>query len=256
MQFSSAEAARQLGVSAKALRLYEEQGLVRPGRTAAGWRVYGHDQIARLHQVLALRSFGFPLARVAELLSSRPPDLARLLAVHEEVLRREAARVRHALRLLARARSRLAADGSLAPEDLITLTKEAIMKNNRSDVTAAYEAAVSRHLTPEDSVALAANGFQPLDEPAPDWDALQAEAARLMAIGDPESPEAIELARRWMGKVFESTGGDPVLTRKVRDVARDALEQPAFAGASTSSTAMMDFVGQAYGAAIRAGMMP
>ena len=32
------EAARQLGVSLKALRFYEQRGLVAPARTGAGWR--------------------------------------------------------------------------------------------------------------------------------------------------------------------------------------------------------------------------
>ena len=42
-----AEAAQRLGVSAKALRLYEQRGLVAPARTAAGWRAYGPDEMAR-----------------------------------------------------------------------------------------------------------------------------------------------------------------------------------------------------------------
>jgi len=37
----------RLGVSAKALRLYEQRGLIAPLRTAAGWRVYGPDEMAR-----------------------------------------------------------------------------------------------------------------------------------------------------------------------------------------------------------------
>jgi DNA-binding transcriptional MerR regulator len=61
---SPKEAAARLGVSVRALRLYERHGLVRPPRTAAGWRVYGQVEIARLHQVLALKSLGLPLARV------------------------------------------------------------------------------------------------------------------------------------------------------------------------------------------------
>ena len=46
---SPSAAAQRLGVSAKALRLYERRGLVTPGRTAAGWRSYGPDEIARLY---------------------------------------------------------------------------------------------------------------------------------------------------------------------------------------------------------------
>ncbi|MGE0717631.1 MAG: MerR family transcriptional regulator, partial [Alphaproteobacteria bacterium] len=42
-----AEAARRLGVSAKALRLYEQRGLIAPARSAAGWRAYGPDEMVR-----------------------------------------------------------------------------------------------------------------------------------------------------------------------------------------------------------------
>ena len=130
------------------------------------------------------------------------------------------------------------------------------MPERRADVTAIYEAAAARHFTPEDRATLDANGFRGLDQPAPDWDALHAEAERRMERGDPTTPEAIDLARRWMSEVFKVTGSDPALTRKLRDVARESLEQPAFGEASPSSTAMMDFVAQAYGAAIRAGVVP
>ena len=38
--FTAAQASAALGVSAKALRLYEEHGLLVPDRTRAGWRAY------------------------------------------------------------------------------------------------------------------------------------------------------------------------------------------------------------------------
>ncbi len=95
-----------------------------------------------------------------------------------------------------------------------------------------------------------------MDKPDADWSALHEEAARLMKAGDPRTSEAMDLARRWMGKVFEATGGDPVLTRKMREVARETHAQPAFAAASSSSNEMMDFISQAYGAAIAAGLVP
>ena len=53
--FNPVEIARRLGVSIKALRLYEARGLVRPLRTQAGWRAYGPEQILRLHQIQALK---------------------------------------------------------------------------------------------------------------------------------------------------------------------------------------------------------
>ncbi|MEI9930449.1 MAG: MerR family transcriptional regulator [Rhizomicrobium sp.] len=57
---SPAETAKLLGLSIKALRLYEDRGLVTPMRTQADWRVYGPAQIARPHQIVALKRLGLP----------------------------------------------------------------------------------------------------------------------------------------------------------------------------------------------------
>ena len=56
------EAARRLGVSTKALRLYEERELVAPDRSAAGWRAYGPEAMAQAAEVVALRGLGLSLA--------------------------------------------------------------------------------------------------------------------------------------------------------------------------------------------------
>ena len=48
------EAAKRLGVSAKALRLYEQRGLIAPVRTMAGWRIYGPAEMARAAEIAAL----------------------------------------------------------------------------------------------------------------------------------------------------------------------------------------------------------
>ena len=253
----SAEAARRFGVSGKALRLYEARGLIRAERTIAGWRVYGPEQIARLHQIIALKGFGFPLSRIAELLSGGLADLPTFLALHEEMLLQEAKRIDTALRLLSTARLKLARHGDLSSDDLMNLTKETTMIDNRNEEAAAiYQEIAARHFTSADQATLAANGFQGMGKPDDDWAALHEQATRLMNEGDPRSPAAMDLARRWMGKVFEATGGDPALTRKMKAVAREAGAHPTFTAASNGGNALMDFVSEAYGAAIAAGIMP
>ena len=67
-----AEAAYRLGVSAKALRLYEQRGLIAPARTAAGWRAYGPDEMARVAEIAALRELGLSLSQVARVLEGDP----------------------------------------------------------------------------------------------------------------------------------------------------------------------------------------
>jgi len=78
-----AEAARRLGVSAKALRLYEQRGLVTPVRTSAGWRAYGPDEMARAGEIASLRALGLSLAQVARVLAGDPQGLAPALAAHQ-----------------------------------------------------------------------------------------------------------------------------------------------------------------------------
>jgi DNA-binding transcriptional MerR regulator len=80
------EAARRLGVSAKALRLYEQRGLVVPIRTAAGWRAYGPDEIARAADIAALRALGLGLAQVARVLEGDAQGLEPALAAHQATL--------------------------------------------------------------------------------------------------------------------------------------------------------------------------
>lgn len=78
-----AEAARRLGVSAKALRLYEQRGLVAPIRTSAGWRAYGPAEMARAAEIAALRALGLSLAGVAKVLDGDAQTLEPALAAHQ-----------------------------------------------------------------------------------------------------------------------------------------------------------------------------
>ncbi len=80
------QAARRLGVSVKALRLYEQRGLVTPARTAAGWRAYGPDEMARAGEIVALRALGLSLAQVARVLAGDPQGLEPALASHQAAL--------------------------------------------------------------------------------------------------------------------------------------------------------------------------
>src|SRR5471032_1777379 len=85
-RLNASDAAGRLGVSIKALRLYEQQGLVTPCRTAAGYRVYGPTDMVRAAEVVALRALGLSLAQVARVLDGDPRSLGAGLAAHEATL--------------------------------------------------------------------------------------------------------------------------------------------------------------------------
>lgn len=98
--FTAAEAAGRLGVSTKALRLYEARGLLRPARSAAGWRAYGPAGMARAAEVVALRALGLSLAQIARVLEGEAAGLEPALAAHQAALEDR-------IRLLAEAVGRL-----------------------------------------------------------------------------------------------------------------------------------------------------
>ena len=83
---SSSEAASRLGVSVKALRLYEQRGLITPVRSEAGWRAYGPDEMSRAAEIVSLRALGFSLVQIGRVLDGDPDGLEPALAAHHAVL--------------------------------------------------------------------------------------------------------------------------------------------------------------------------
>lgn len=104
---SPSQAAARLGVSVKALRLYEQRGLIAPDRTPAGWRAYGPAEMARATEIVSLRALGLSLAQVARVLDGDPSDLEAGLAAHEARLQAQAQQITGALDKVRRMRSDL-----------------------------------------------------------------------------------------------------------------------------------------------------
>lgn len=67
-------------VSVKALRYYDERGLLKPARVdpSTGYRFYSASQLARLNRILAMKDMGLDLSQIALLLNQEPtPDQIR-----------------------------------------------------------------------------------------------------------------------------------------------------------------------------------
>ncbi len=71
---SIGQIAKRTGLAVSAIRFYEEKGLIRPGRNAAGQRRYQRADIRRLSFVMISQQLGFALADIAALLRSLPDD--------------------------------------------------------------------------------------------------------------------------------------------------------------------------------------
>ncbi len=195
------ELARRSGLTVRTLHHYHDIGLLVPvARTDAGYRLYGRDDLARLHRIQALRRFGLSLGEIGELLARPALSLGSVIERQVRVLEQEIA---HRTRL----RERLVQLGEqLArgeePELADWLTTMELM--NMYD----------RYFTRQELQQLR---FHQADAARQaQWREL-VEAVRLaMAQGLPaSSEEAQSLARRWMAMLEEDTGGNPRLLAKL-----------------------------------------
>ena len=104
------ELAKRTGIGIDAVRYYEREGLLpQAARQPSGYRIYGEDDVRRIHFVRRAKALGFTLTEIRELLAlSRHPmdDMGGLKAAAGEKLANveaklaELARIRDGLQML------------------------------------------------------------------------------------------------------------------------------------------------------------
>jgi DNA-binding transcriptional MerR regulator len=83
-EVSIGEFARRSRLSVKALRLYDERGVLVPARVdgASGYRYYDPAQLEAARLIAMLRQLGLPLAAIKELIACDPDVIAERIAAH------------------------------------------------------------------------------------------------------------------------------------------------------------------------------
>jgi DNA-binding transcriptional MerR regulator len=197
--FGPGETARRLGVTTKALRVYEREGLVIPHRAQSGWRLYGPAQIARLHQIIVLRDLGLSLKSIKKLVGdhSRLRDVLRL---QRETLESQQEKTRRAIGLVEVALCEIEEGRDLSLDELAILTKETLVQQptDKKKFLARFEALIAE----QDPTGKASRTFDGIKKEY-DGDArkaalrtLMVEASRLKQAGDVNSEAAKEFVRR------------------------------------------------------------
>jgi MerR family transcriptional regulator, thiopeptide resistance regulator len=232
---SPAETAQRFGISIKALRLYEQHGLLKPlraanGRTGAAWRVYGSDQVARLHQILTLKRLGLSLGQIGELLVGQD-TLDPILAIQERVLSKDSERITRALTLIRKARTKLASGDVLSIDDLATLTQETVMTTPTAEAMKEILTPFThKHLTPQERAGLREETAGQPDDVKKSMKQMLEEAKVLMTSGDATTVAAIDLARRFRATVEHLKLSEPshltALKPKLKAMMDDALSDP------------------------------
>ncbi|TCM53040.1 DNA-binding transcriptional MerR regulator [Rhizobium sp. PP-F2F-G48] len=129
------ECASRIGLSIRALRLYEKHGLISPRRTSKQWRLYRADEVTRLNEIVALKSIRLSLRDISKLLRGQPTDLGQILALQREALADKRSRVERGL-AVTEALKKIRSGLSASLDDLMTLAKETNVAEPSKDTVA------------------------------------------------------------------------------------------------------------------------
>ena len=244
-QETAAAVAKRFGVSVKALRVYEDLGLLKPARTVSGWRIYRQPELERLSAILALKQLGMPLKRIGELFGGAG-DLSAALALQEAALVDAKAEAEQALTLVRAARAKLADKKSLSPDELSKLVRSTAMSEFKWNDR--MEALAQRHYTPEQLQALRARAFTAEDQErvSTAWNQVFAEIDALGPDADLASPQALDIGRRAQALIQEFTQGDPAILKAVTGMKKDMMADPELAVQHPGAPARMVWLGRIF----------
>jgi MerR family transcriptional regulator, thiopeptide resistance regulator len=244
-QETAAAVAKRFGVSVKALRVYEDAGLLKPARTVAGWRIYRQPELERLSAILALKQLGLPLKRIGELLRGSG-DLAAALALQEAALEDAKSEAETALALVRAARAKLQGREQLSPDELAKLVRSTAMSEFKWNDK--MEALAQKHYTPEQLQELRARPFTAEDQArvSAAWAQVFADIDALGPNPDPSTPQALDIGRRAQALIAEFTQGDPAIFKAAGAMNRDAMADPDLAQQMPTKPNHWQFMGRVF----------
>lgn len=204
------ELARQTGLTVRALHHYDEIGLLSPSRrSAAGYRLYDGEDIARLLQILSLRQLGFSLEEIRDCLAKPEFSLPRVLGLHVSRLREGIELQRRLCSRLETVAERLRSSEVVSVEDFLE-TMEAMNMFEKYYTQEQLQQLEERKKT---------LGEERIRQVEQEWPQLIAQVRTEMDKGtDPASETMQRLSKRWMELVHEFTGGDPGITQSVKNL--------------------------------------
>jgi DNA-binding transcriptional MerR regulator len=132
-RLSAADCASRTGLTVRALRVYEEFGLIAPRRSAGGWRQYGPHDLVKLNTIALLKTAGLSLAQIGEVTcsSAGEPTLQQILAIQLDTWKRRRADAERGQAIAEAALGRLRADQSLSVDELCNLIRSLEMTQSQ-----------------------------------------------------------------------------------------------------------------------------
>ncbi|KVO17241.1 MerR family transcriptional regulator [Burkholderia ubonensis] len=225
MRLKVGELAKRSGLTVRTLHHYHAIGLLTPSaRADNGYRLYDRDDIARLHQIQALRRFGLSLAEIGDYLNQPGAPLVDLVAKQITLLDRQIEQSAQLRERLVRLHAQLA-EGT-EPELADWLTTLELMT--------VYD----KYFSEEELARMPM--YRKSQTGDAEWITLVADVRALHDAGVPPEDERVRaLADRWMTLLVRDTNNDPRLLAKLNLMHE---REPSLQAQIGISTALRDYV--------------
>jgi DNA-binding transcriptional MerR regulator len=199
--YTIGELATMSGATERALRHYEDLGLLSPARGGNGYRRYGEKDVERMQQVLLFRACGMGLSEIRGLLESPDYSAEEALEQHLKTLRARQRELETLVETVEKTIATMRGQETMTNEERFRGIKEQAIEKNESTY-----GAEARERYGDDAVDAANERMRAISER--DWNEMheleqsiirQLKAA--MATGDPAgnaAQELVDLHRRWI----------------------------------------------------------
>jgi DNA-binding transcriptional MerR regulator len=187
---------RRTGLTERAIRFYEKNGLLRAARTAAGQRVYGEDTLRTLAIVRVLKRAGFSLSEIRKLMQASMP-VRSIVAAQMESLKSAEASIQQSIRLLSALQGELERD----PGSEATILGRIADISEQFEPNAAWRAVFDRYFSKDRQAAWTKMNNKLMRSVDPKrhneaWLKVIADIKAALPL-DPASPKALQLLARW-----------------------------------------------------------
>ena len=218
--YQASEFAERAGVTVRTLHHYDRLGLLKPsGRTAAGYRLYGERNFARLQQIVTLKFIGFPLNQIKKILDRRDFDLAKIFQFQRKIMEEKRNQLEEAIKALDWAAYVVHSGNDPGPEvfrkiiEVINMSKD--MEWTKKYYSEEAKEAIANRQVPREVI----------EQGQRDWATLIKEVEA--AVGeDPASEKVQKLAARWVELLRGFTDGNPAIQEGLNKMYADKANWP------------------------------
>jgi DNA-binding transcriptional MerR regulator len=190
------EFAELAGVTVKALHHYDRLGLLKPGRTTAGYRMYAQRHLERLEQIVALKFLGLPLKQIKVVLDRAELELPDALQMQRKAIEEKQVVLCRALRAIRAAEEALEPGKPADPAILKKIIEVIDMQDGIAQMKKYYS----------DAAWEMRKRFYE-EGPSPEWQELYREVGAMLGE-DTGSDKAQALAERWLALSVRANSGD------------------------------------------------